>query len=210
MVEAGKDRLPAWLHFSPGLHVLKGVPGVKDAGQLYLEVLAKGTPTPQGPGSQATDVFSVFVAADTPAMSQGQPLKFSRPGTASGGGGGGSGPEVVRCKREQPETVATLVVDADLEALPAEGRLDLVAGFLRHMGLAEGAVKAVAVVTPPRGQGQGRALLQDDDAAALVTGTGDVTEPRFSGVALSWLVGCGKVSVLCVVKGGWGEWGGGG
>ena len=166
MTEAGKDALPAWLHFAPGLNVLKGIPSPADAGQLYLEVVAHGHD-----GQNVTDIFSVFVSADTPAMSSGQPLKFKK-----------SGPEAVRCKREEPETVATIVVDADLEGMAVEQRLQLLSNFLSHMGLMEEMVKMV----PAKEK-----LLQDD--TALVTGSGDATEPRFPGLSVSWLVGCGKV-----------------
>ncbi|XP_070191859.1 dystroglycan 1-like [Littorina saxatilis] len=166
VVEAGKDKLPSWLHFAPDIKVLKGIPTPTDAGQLYLEVVAHGSN-----GKKANDVFSVFVSADTQVMSSGQPLKFKK-----------SGPEVVRCKREEPETVATIVVDADLDGLTVEQRLELMGKFLGHMGLGEEMMKMV----PAKAR-----LLQDD--TALVTGTGDAAEPQHSGVAMSWLVGCGKV-----------------
>ena len=169
VTEAGKGSLPSWLHFAPGLNVLKGIPTPADAGQLYLEVVAHGHD-----GQKAADVFSVSITADTPAMSSGQPLKFKS-----------SGPEVVRCKREEPETVATIVVDADMDRMAVEERLGLLSRFLSHMGLMEEMVKMV----PAKAK-----LLQDD--TALVTGSGDATEPRFPGLSVSWLVGCGKVRAV--------------
>ena len=169
VTEAGKGSLPSWLHFAPGLNVLKGIPTPADAGQLYLEVVAHGHD-----GQKAADVFSVFITADTPAMSSGQPLKFKS-----------SGPEMVRCKREEPETVATIVVDADIDRMAVDERLGLLSRFLSHMGLMEEMVKMV----PAKAK-----LLQDD--TALVTGSGDATEPRFPGLSVSWLVGCGKVRAV--------------
>lgn len=149
-----------------GQNVLQGIPTTKDSGQLYLEVVAYGAD-----GSKANDVFSVFVNPEPPALSSSQPLTFKS-----------SGPDVVRCKRDEPETVATIIIDADLEALPVEHRLSLLENFLSHMGLRE---EMVSFVTA-----KGKAL---DETSALVTGTGDALEPKFSGILLSWLVGCGKV-----------------
>ncbi|KAL8592183.1 hypothetical protein ACOMHN_030858 [Nucella lapillus] len=170
VVEAGKDHLPSWLQFLPDQNVLKGIPTPADARQTYLEVTAFGHN-----GQKASDVFSVLVSSDSPAMSSGQPLRFQKTTTAGAA-------EVVRCKREEPETVATIVVDADLSGMGAEQRLEMVSKFLAHMGLGEDVVKVV----PARAK-----LLQDD--SALVTGSGDVKDPKHPGVALSWLVGCGKV-----------------
>jgi hypothetical protein len=54
-----------------------------------------------------------------------------------------NGPEVVHCKRGEPETVATVVVDVDFGQLSAEGRLSLLDNFLGHMGLQQDMVKVV-------------------------------------------------------------------
>nr|KAG5705579.1 hypothetical protein BaRGS_034777 [Batillaria attramentaria] len=166
VVEAGKTSLPSWLQFLPDQNVLRGIPQREDAGALYLEVLAYGND-----GSKATDVFSVSISGDAATLSSGQPLTFRK-----------SGPEVVRCKREEPETVATIIVDGDLNAMPVDDRLKLLTGFLSHMGLTEEVVKMIPAAAN---------LLQDD--TALVTGTGDARDPQHPGVQISWLVGCGKV-----------------
>ncbi|XP_076447994.1 dystroglycan 1-like [Babylonia areolata] len=167
VLEAGKDTLPSWLHFNAEQNVLQGIPTPADAGHLYLQVTARGPH-----GNAATDVFSLAVSADTATLSSSQPLRFKT-----------SGPKSVRCKREEPETVATLVLDADLDLMPVERRLSLLSAFLAHMGLGEEMVKVV----PASGQ-----PLHDD--SALVTGTGDARgAPQHVGVSVSWLVGCGKV-----------------
>lgn len=168
VVEAGKASLPSWLQFLDDQNVLQGIPQKEDAGTRYLEVLARGSD-----GSTVKDVFSVAISGDASSMSAGQPLTFRK-----------SGPEVVRCKREEPETVATIIVDTDLSGLRAEERLKLLTGFLQHMGLSDEVVRML-----PTAAGN---ALQDD--TALVTGTGDARAPvHAQGVQLSWLVGCGKV-----------------
>lgn len=167
VVEAGKTSLPSWLQFLPDQNVLQGIPQKENAGTLYLEVLAHGSD-----GSQATDVFSVSISGDAATLSLGQPLTFKK-----------GGPEVVRCKREEPETVATIIIDADLGGMPVDDQMHLLSKFLSHMGLVEEVAKMVPVVNANP--------LQDD--TALVTGTGDAVQPQFSGVQVSWLVGCGKV-----------------
>ncbi|KAL8558005.1 hypothetical protein ACOMHN_016558 [Nucella lapillus] len=167
VVEAEKDALPSWMQYVPDQHVLQGLPAPGDAGRVYLQVTARGPH-----GATAADVFSLTVSPETPSMSAHQPLRFKS-----------SGPQAVRCKREEPETVATIVLDADLNQLPVGKRLELLAAFLKHMGLGEDMVR----MGPAAGQ-----ALHDD--SALVTGTGDARgEPQHPGVRVSWLVGCGKV-----------------
>ncbi|CAG5125190.1 unnamed protein product [Candidula unifasciata] len=156
--------LPSWLEFDTKEALLQGIPTPADAGQLYLEVTAKGA------DSKASVTTTVFVR-DVPSHTSGSPLRFKT-----------SGPEFVWCKQTEPETVATLIVDADLEILPASQRLDLLQKFLSHMSLHEGMIKMVPVGDSPL-----------HDSSALVSGNGDGLAPKTSGLFISWPVGCGQV-----------------
>ncbi|CAL1527759.1 unnamed protein product [Lymnaea stagnalis] len=156
--------LPAWLQFSAQDNVLQGIPTPKDAGQLYLEITASGI------SSQASVTFTLFIR-DVPSHTSGAPLKFKS-----------SGPEFVRCKPSEAETVATVIIDADLESLPVTGRIALLQKFVSHMQLHEDMIKMIPVGTSPM-----------HDSSALVSGTGDCTSPKTSGSFISWPVGCGQV-----------------
>lgn len=156
--------LPGWLEFDTKEAVLQGIPTPADAGQLYLEITA------QGADSRASVASTVFVR-DAPSHTSGSPLRFKT-----------SGPEFVWCKQTESETVATLIIDADLHALPVSERLGLLQKFLSHMNLHEKMVKMVPVGNSPL-----------HDSSALVSGNGDCVAPKTGGIFISWLVGCGQV-----------------
>ncbi|BFZ08724.1 hypothetical protein BsWGS_11763 [Bradybaena similaris] len=156
--------LPTWLEFDTKEAVLQGIPTPADAGQLYLEIAA------QGADSRASVTSTVFVR-DVPSHTSGSPLRFKT-----------SGPEFVWCKQTESETVATLIIDADLNALPVSHRLGLLQKFISHMNLHERMVKMVPVGNSPL-----------HDSSALVSGNGDCVAPKTGGIFISWLVGCGQV-----------------
>ena len=165
ITEAGKMTLPHWLVYHKGKQLLQGIPSTSDLGQHYIEVVAVGED-----GSQAKDTFSIFVIDDAGAM-PGTALKFKS-----------RGPKPVRCKRSEPETTVSIVIDANLNDLHAKQRLNLLSKFMSHLDLAEDMLKLVPV---------GNKAIQD--SSALVSGTGDVKEVKTGGTFVSWLVGCGKV-----------------
>ncbi|RUS72666.1 hypothetical protein EGW08_019571 [Elysia chlorotica] len=161
--------LPSWMRFDPVENVIEGIPTPKDAGQIYLELAALGAE----PKSQAFTTFTVLVR-DVASHTSGAPLRFkARPG-----------PEFVRCRQSEPETVATLVLDVDVDGLPVAERISLLRRFLEHMGLHEDMVKLVPV--------DGRPM---HDGSALVSGVGDTpnASPQTAGTFVSWPVGCGQV-----------------
>ena len=177
MLEAGRPCLPSWLHFISHLNVLRGLPTPTDSGSVYLEVHAIDVL-----GNNASDVFSIRISPDIFPMSAGDCM--SMPDAM----GQNAKLPTVCCKREKPETMATMVISADLPILSAMDRLKLVERFLNHTRMEGHAVKVVPATTE---------ILQD--AAALITGSGDV-DPWSSKLgstsrvtAISWLVGCGKV-----------------
>ena len=88
--------IPAWLEFSASENVLSGIPAPSDAGQSFLEITCRGLDLE----SSASTTFALVVR-DVTSHTSGSPLKFKKT----------SGPEIVRCKRSEPETVATIIVD---------------------------------------------------------------------------------------------------
>lgn len=165
VMEVGKDGLPIWLHFDDKNHQLKGIPSPADIGQHYLEVVVKGYEN-----SVAKDVFSVTVTGESPVLTY-------TPSASENGK-----PQVVRCKREVPETAVTIVVDTDLESLPALGRLDMINSVSSFLNLANDMMKLL-----PKGD------KPTIDSSTIVTGAGNIKDPKYSGVQVSWLVGCGQV-----------------
>lgn len=155
---------PKWLEFDANDNVLYGIPTPGDAGQLYLEITA------QGATSRATVTSTIFVR-DVASHSASLPLRFKA-----------EGPEFVQCKEKEPETVATIIVDADLVRLSVPEQIGLLRKFLSHMELHEGMVKMVPVGNSPM-----------HDSSALVSGSGDAASPKTSGLFISWPVGCGQV-----------------
>lgn len=163
-VKPNSKGLPAWLHFD-NKNQLKGIPSPSDLGQHYLEVVVKGHNN-----SIAKDVFSVTVTGESPV------LKYTPSNTENGK------PQVVRCRREVPETAVTIVVDTDLESLPALNRLDLVNSVATYLNLANDMMKLL-----PKGD---KPMI---DSSTLVAGAGNIKDPKHAGVQVSWLVGCGQV-----------------
>ncbi|GFR87483.1 dystroglycan [Elysia marginata] len=161
--------LPSWMRFDATENVLEGIPTPKDVGQTYLEITAKGA----DPKTFASTTFAVLVR-DVQSHTSGAPLRFKPQ----------KGPEFVRCRQSEPETVATLVLDVDMEALPVSERISMLRRFLEHMGLHEEMVKVLPV--------GGRPL---NDGSALVSGVGDTpnASPQTAGTFVSWPVGCGQV-----------------
>uniref|UniRef100_A0A0B7ABC6 Dystroglycan 1 n=1 Tax=Arion vulgaris TaxID=1028688 RepID=A0A0B7ABC6_9EUPU len=156
--------LPRWLEFNTRDTVLQGIPSPSDAGQVFLEITAHGK------NSQASVTSTIYVR-DVPSHTSGAPLRFKS-----------SGPEFIWCKSTEPETVATITIDADMDDLSVSTRLDLLNKFLSHMELHEGMVKMTPVGNRPM-----------HDSSALVSGTGDSLSPKTSGLFISWPVGCGQV-----------------
>ncbi|XP_071083665.1 dystroglycan 1-like [Haliotis cracherodii] len=165
VTEAGKDALPRWLVFSPTKQLLQGMPTSSDLGQYYVEVVAVGHN-----GDQAKDIFSIFVNEDA-GPATGSTLRFKE-----------GGPKTVRCKRSEPETAVSIVVDVDIDNLGAQERLDFLTKFVSHLNLAEDMVKINQVGLKPL-----------TDASALVSGAGDAKTLQTPGSFVSWLVGCGRV-----------------
>uniref|UniRef100_A0A0B7AZP8 Dystroglycan 1 n=1 Tax=Arion vulgaris TaxID=1028688 RepID=A0A0B7AZP8_9EUPU len=156
--------LPSWLEFDGKNNVLQGIPTPSDMQQLDLEITA------QGPKSQASVTTTIFVR-DVLSHTSGVPLRFKT-----------SGPEFVRCKEKEPETVATIIIDTNLESLDVPSRLNLLQKFVSHMELHEDMIKILPVGHSPM-----------HDNSALVSGTGDCLTPKTSGLSISWPVGCGQV-----------------
>lgn len=165
ITEVGKDVLPSWLTFNELKTELKGIPGPEDKGHIYLEVKVSGDGN-----SQSDDVFSIEVRDDTngPVTSV-QSLDENAP-------------KVIRCKREEPQTIVTVVVDCDLYRMKPGMKMNILNNMAGHLNLAPEMLKLMPVGNKPM-----------FDIGALVVGPGNVKVPKTAGSLVSWNVGCGQV-----------------
>lgn len=165
ITKVGIDKLPSWLTFNPLKTELKGIPGPEDKGQIYLEVRVTGDDN-----SHADDVFSIEILDDTNG-----PV-----GTVASSGE--NAPKIIRCKRAEPQTIVTVVVDTDLGQISPVQKMNLFDNMASHLNLATEMLKLMPVGNKPM-----------FDSSALVVGPGNVKAPKTVGALVSWIVGCGQV-----------------
>ncbi|XP_045164539.2 dystroglycan 1-like [Mercenaria mercenaria] len=167
ITEAGKDTLPSWLTFNALKTELKGIPGPEDLkkGQIYLEVKVTGDDS-----SHVEDVFAIDILDNT----NGPIGSVTTTGEDS--------PKVIRCKREEPQTIVTVVVDTDLGHLNPDEKINLLDNMASHLNLAKEMLKLMPVGNKPM-----------FDSSALVVGPGNAKVPKTAGALVSWIVGCGQV-----------------
>ncbi|XP_061115154.1 LOW QUALITY PROTEIN: dystroglycan 1-like [Conger conger] len=157
--ESGKAALPSWLHWDPESGVLQGLPLEADRGTLYVSVSAA-----DGDGSRALpspEVFSIEVhPEDSPGPAQdGPPLG---------------------CSGEEPVTVLTVILDADLVQLSARQRVGLLGDMQRFSGVPLQRMRALPVVN--------NRLF---DMSAFMAGPGNAKKVVETGALVSWALGCG-------------------
>ena len=91
-------------------------------------------------------------------------------------------PKLVRCRREEPQTISTVILDTNLNLLSPSEQIVIFNNLASHLNLAPEMLKLMPVGDKPM-----------FDTTALVAGPGDTRFPKFPGALISWLVGCGKV-----------------
>ncbi|XP_029947537.1 dystroglycan-like [Salarias fasciatus] len=148
--ELGRVSLPSWLHWDSGLQLLQGLPLDEDKGVHYISVSSPSQ----------TEVFSLEV----------------RPEDQPDGDAAGDEP----CGGEEPVTLLTVVLDADLTKMSAGQRVAL----LRRMSGFSG-------VEPPRMRILPVVNNRLFDMTAFMAGPGNAKKVVENGALLSWKLGCG-------------------
>ncbi|XP_048403553.1 dystroglycan [Stegostoma tigrinum] len=169
MTESGKDTLPSWLHWDPVSHSLQGLPLDTDRGVHYisataLEVAANGSFVPF-----AEDVFSIEVLPDDPLDST--PLAVSSQLVNE------VTPSV--CGPEEPLTILTVILDADLTKMTAKQRIGLLEQMRKFAEVGLHQMKLVPVVN--------NRLF---DMSAFMAGPGNAKKVVENGALVSWKIGC--------------------
>ncbi|KAJ8359301.1 hypothetical protein SKAU_G00158260 [Synaphobranchus kaupii] len=184
VTESGKAVLPSWLHWDPESGVLQGLPLEADRGTHYISVSiahGDGSPVTDGDGSRGPpgpDVFSIEVHSEEHA--EGPAPALESPPFA--------------CTGEEPVTVLTVILDADLTKLSARERVGLLASMQRFSGVPLRRMRVLPVVN--------NRLF---DMSAFVAGPGNAKKVVENGALLSWKLGCsldpGRIPDISGVQG---------
>lgn len=167
VTEADSETLPSWLYFDDVSAAVEGIPSEADLGQYYVSVTAIGHKSNTSASStEITEVFSISVS----------PEDITRPNSAIKEDG-----SEVSCPKEKVPAVASIILDADWSRLTAERRVAMVTKMSKYSMLKVSAFRLL-----PKGR------KTNEDERVLITGPGNRPNGRFSGVSLSWKIGCGE------------------
>lgn len=165
---AGKEALPPWLHWDPQSRSLEGLPLDTDKGVHYIAVSAA---RPGANGShvpQASSVFSIEVYPED--HSELQAVRAAPdPGELA--------PSA--CAADEPVTVLTVILDADLTKMSPQQRVALLRSMRSFSGVELPSMKLVPVVN--------NRLF---DMSAFMAGPGNAKKVVENGALLSWRLGC--------------------
>ncbi|KAI1892374.1 hypothetical protein AGOR_G00132710 [Albula goreensis] len=163
VTEAGKEMLPPWLEWDSEGGVLQGLPLEADRGVHYISVSvtdSSGSQTHRG-----VDVFSIEVHPEEHAEVDGPAPTHEAPPFACGG--------------EEPVTVLTVILDADLTKLSPRQRVGLLSSMQRFSGVPLPRMRVLPVVN--------NRLF---DMSAFMAGPGNAKKVVENGALLSWKLGC--------------------
>ncbi|EHH62252.1 hypothetical protein EGM_20503, partial [Macaca fascicularis] len=166
---AGKEALPSWLHWDPQSHTLEGLPLDTDKGVHYISVSAARLGANGSHIPQTSSVFSIEVYPEDHSELQSVRTAFPDPG------------EVVSsaCAVDEPVTVLTVILDADLTKMTPKQRIDLLHRMRSFSEVELHNMKLVPVVN--------NRLF---DMSAFMAGPGNAKKVVENGALLSWKLGC--------------------
>ncbi|XP_030061916.1 dystroglycan 1 [Microcaecilia unicolor] len=169
MSEAGKETLPSWLHWELESHTLEGLPLDTDKGVHYISLTAMHLASNGSYVPQATDVFSVEVHPED--YNEPQSMRASVHETD----------EIIpfTCGADEPVTILTVILDADLTKMTPKERLELLNRMRKFSEVELHHMKLVPVVN--------NKLF---DMSAFMAGPGNAKKVVENGALLSWKLGC--------------------
>ncbi|XP_069062876.1 dystroglycan 1 [Pleurodeles waltl] len=167
--EVGKTALPPWLHWELESSTLLGLPLDADKGIYYIaatamQQLSNGSFIPQ-----ATDVFSVEVHPED--HGEPQSMRTSTQDTNE--------LTSYACGIDEPETILTVILDADLTKMTPKQRFELLNRMKKFSEVELNYMKLVPVVN--------NRLF---DMSAFMAGPGNAKKVVENGALLSWKLGC--------------------
>lgn len=166
ITEASKDVLPAWLHWDAESGTLQGLPLETDKGVHYISVSVSN----ESQVSQSPDVFSIEVHPEEHADTD--PFLLALQSASND-------VQPFICGNEDPVTVLTVILDADLNKMSSKQRVELLAKMKKFSGMGLQHMKILPVVN--------NRLF---DMSAFMAGPGNAKKVVENGALLSWKLGC--------------------
>lgn len=166
--EMGKDSLPAWLHWDVGSRLLQGLPLEEDKGVHYISVSISN----HTKSSTSSEVFSIEVHPEDHLDADSAQL-------ASNQASAEEDVQPFMCGNEEPVTVLTVILDADLTKMSSEQRVELLDNMRSFSGVGLQHMKILPVVN--------NRLF---DMSAFMAGPGNAKKVVENGALLSWKLGC--------------------
>ncbi|XP_048872294.1 dystroglycan 1-like [Brienomyrus brachyistius] len=170
ITEAGKENLPTWLHWDEDSSTLQGIPLAQDKGVHYISVSVSKVPGNSSRVISSSDVFAIDVRPEEYADTD--PIQLVLPSTVS------YVPPFV-CGSEEPVTIITVILDADLTKMDSRQRVNLVVNMKKFSGVGLQHMKVLPVVN--------NRLF---DMSAFMAGPGNAKKVVENGALVSWKLGC--------------------
>lgn len=175
--ELGKSNLPDWLTYNQDSGSLEGVPRPSDTGVSNIAII------PETPSSSSVKHFFTITIKQSDPTS---PLTYQKQGDTTPSNHDFS------CRHDDPITEVTVVVDSEPVSMDGVANAQLIVNMADYLKLDKDKLKLLPL---------------DDksayDSTALVAGPGNRNIRQFSGLILTWKIGCGSVdsdSVLLLEK----------
>ncbi|XP_069025743.1 dystroglycan 1 [Embiotoca jacksoni] len=164
----GKDSLPTWLHWDASSRILQGLPLEEDKGVHYISVSISN----HTKSSSSSEVFSIEVHPEDHLDADSAQL-------ASNQATSDDDVQPFMCGNEEPVTVLTVILDADLTKMSSEQRVELLDDMRSFSGVELQHMKILPVVN--------NRLF---DMSAFMAGPGNAKKVVENGALLSWKLGC--------------------
>ncbi|KAL1021569.1 hypothetical protein UPYG_G00014950 [Umbra pygmaea] len=164
VTEAGKDSLPSWLQWDTESCILRGLALEQDKGVHQISLY-----TSENSG-HCSDVFSIEVHPEERVDAEPALLAFQDEA---------NNVQPFTCSSEEPVTVLTIILDADLTKMEAQQRVGLLASMKTFSGVPLEHMRVVPVVN--------NRLF---DMSAFMAGPGNAKKVVENGALLSWKLGC--------------------
>ncbi|XP_044307617.1 dystroglycan [Varanus komodoensis] len=169
IAEAGKESLPPWLHWEPESSTLEGLPLDTDKGIHYISVNAMHLVSNGSYVPQTTNVFSIEV----------HPEDHNEPQSVRVASQDVNEAVPFVCSAEEPVTILTVILDADLTKMTPKQRIELLNRMKTFSEVELYNMKLVPVVN--------NRLF---DMSAFMAGPGNAKKVVENGALLSWKLGC--------------------
>ncbi|XP_028284862.1 dystroglycan 1 [Parambassis ranga] len=166
--ELGRGSLPAWLHWDDSSRILQGLPLDEDKGVHYISVSISN----RTKSSSSSEVFSIEVHPED--HQDADPAQL-----ASNHAPAEEDVQPFTCGNEEPVTVLTVILDADLTKMSSEQRVKLLDNMRSFSGVGLQHMKILPVVN--------NRLF---DMSAFMAGPGNAKKVVENGALLSWKLGC--------------------